>query len=91
MITALEAKIKAFRKKYGNFVENRIIEAASNGEMFCVIYNLSDALLNEITGILYELGYSTLIDEHNQSLTIFWTIKNPDIYRDEMNLEELVN
>lgn len=79
MITALEAKIKAFRKKYGNLVENRIIEAASNGEMFCVIYNLSDTLLNEITGILYELGYSTLIDEHNQSLTIFWTIKNPDI------------
>lgn len=85
MITALEAKIKAFRKKYGNLVENRIIEAASNGEMFCVIYNLSDALLNEITGILYELGYYTSIDEHNHSLTIFWTIKNPVcIYRNDL-------
>lgn len=77
MITALEAKITAFRKKYGNVVENKIIESASKGEMFCIIYDMSDAALNEIEGILYELGYQTLIDEHNKTLLIFWSTKNP--------------
>lgn len=91
MITALEAKITAFRKKYGNVVENKIIKAASRGEMFCIIYDMSDAALKEIEGILYELGYQTFIDEHNKTLTILWTIKNPHIYRNEMDLEELVN
>ena len=38
MITALEAKQKAFCKKpYYEIVENKINEAASNGELVCAI------------------------------------------------------
>lgn len=79
MISALEAKLTAFRKRYGNIVENKIIEAASKGDMMCTISadeipNSVKYTLHEIASILHELGYQTSMDENENTLNIYWII-----------------
>lgn len=76
MITALEAKHKVFCKKpYYEIVENKINEAASNGDLVCAIS--MEEIPDGTTGKLYEMsrflndfGYHTMIE--NNTLIISW-------------------
>jgi hypothetical protein len=96
MLTAIEAKLKAYRKRdFFAIVEGKISDAADNGEMMCTIQiddlpNGSVGMLYEITNLLYELGYRTLIS-HSNTLTIYWNVKLPTYYNiddDFDNIEE---
>lgn len=93
MISALEAKLTAFRKRYGNIVENKIIEAASKGDMMCTIsadeiQNCVNYTLHEIASILYELGYKFSIDENENVLNIYWIITSRMLYNWGSEIEE---
>jgi hypothetical protein len=76
MITALEAKHKAFCKKpYYEIVENKINEAASNGDLVCAIRmeEITDGTIGklyEISRFLNEFGYFTMIERN--VLVISW-------------------
>ena len=76
MITALDAKKIAFCKKpYYEIVENKINEAASNGDLVCAI-RMEEILdgtigkLYEISRFLNEFGYFTMIERN--VLVISW-------------------
>ena len=93
MISALEAKLTAFRKRYGNIVENKIIEAASKGDMMCTlsvdeIPNGAKHTLYEIASILSELGYQFSIDENENVLNIYWIITSRMLYNWGSEIEE---
>jgi hypothetical protein len=85
MITAIEAKIAAARTKpYYNIVNQKIKVAANNGNSMCAIQldeipNATTGTLYEISNLLYELGYRTLIT-HPNTLTIYWHVKSPTYY-----------
>ena len=76
MITALEAKHKAFCKKpYYKIVENKINEAASTGELVCAIRmeEITDGTIGklyEMSRFLNEFGYFTMIERN--VLVISW-------------------
>ena len=83
MMTATEARIAAFRNRtrgYFHIAESRITQAALDGELMCSI-NLDEipggniSMLYEVSYLLNELGYQTLINEY--TLTIYWTVKKP--------------
>lgn len=82
MISALEAQLTAHRTKYTNIVENKIIEAASQGDMMCsiTIDEIPNGTLNtlyDISCLLTTLGYKTYL-ESDRKLNIYWFIKiNP--------------
>ena len=80
MITALDAKLIAYRKRdYYNIVENKISEAANNGDLMCSIQlneipNGTMGIFYEISNLLFELGYLTAIDQNK--LYIYWHLKH---------------
>lgn len=94
MITALEAKLKTFRKMpYYEIVENKINEAASNGDLVCAIR--MEEIPDGTTGKLYEMsrflndfGYFTIIERN--VLVISWipSWTNHTSYVDEIDSEE---
>lgn len=86
MISALEAQLTAHRTKYTNIVENKIIEAASKGDMMCSISideipNGTLHTLHEISCLLTTLGYKTFI-ESDSKLNIYWFIMIKPSYPD---------
>lgn len=93
MISALEAKLTSFRKRYGNIVENKIVEASSKGDMMCKISadeipNCVKYTLHEIASILYELGYQTSMNENENTLNIYWFITSRMNYNWGSEIEE---
>ena len=76
MITALEAKLKTFRKMpYYGIVKSKINDAASNGDMVCAIRmeEITDGTIGklyEISRFLNEFGYFTMIERN--VLVISW-------------------
>ena len=92
MLTAIEAKLTAYRKRdYFAIVEGKISDAADNGDLMCTIHidelpNGSAGMLYEITNLLYELGYRTSM-ENQQILYVYWHPKSPSYY----NLEDSEN
>lgn len=85
MITAIEAKLAVARTKpYYNIVNQKIKVAANNGNSMCAIQldeipNATTGTLYEISNLLYEFGYRTLI-AHPNTLTIYWHVKSPTYY-----------
>ena len=85
MITAIEAKLAAARTNpYHNIVNQKIKVAANNGNSMCAIQldeipNATTGTLFEISNLLYELGYQSLIT-HTNTLTIYWHVKSPTYY-----------
>lgn len=84
MITALEAKLNAYRRRvWFDIVDKKIKDAAVNGDMMCIIGvddipNGTEGTLYEIAGLLKELGYQTAVDMEKQlTLYIYWNI-NPN-------------
>lgn len=82
MLTAIEAKLTALRTKHHfTIVENKISNAANRGDLFCIL-DLNEipdgnmSMLYEISCLLYELGYRTVIEE--RTLVIYWSL-NPHI------------
>lgn len=77
MITALEAKLKTFRRMpYYGTVKSKINEAAANGFMTCAIgiYDIpvhTTGKLYEISRFLNDFGYHTIMTEGN-TLVINW-------------------
>lgn len=58
--------------------------AANNGNSMCAIQldeipNATTGTLYEISNLLYELGYQSLIT-HPNTLTIYWHVKSPTYY-----------
>ena len=76
MITALDAKLKTFRKMpYYGTVKSKINEAAGNGDMVCTISmeEMPDGTtgkLYEMSRFLNEFGYFTMIERN--VLVISW-------------------
>lgn len=91
MITALEAKMIAFRRrKYYSIVERKITEAANSGDIQCAIHldeipYGTHGILYEIAGLLYELGYKTNIED--QKMYIYWYPQRP-VYHNVDRIEE---
>lgn len=85
MITALEAKINAFKKRpHYKMVEQRIVDASSAGDMMCTFHleeipNGTLGLLYEISSLLNELGYQTTIEDQD-TLYVCWYLKRPMCY-----------
>jgi hypothetical protein len=97
MITALEAKLNAYRtREWFDMIDKKIKDAAVSGDMMCVvgvdeIPNGTDGILYEIAELLNELGYQTLIDIDNQNgltLYIYWHSKRVVNYINNSNSEE---
>ena len=94
MITALDAKLKTFRKMpYYGTVKNKINEAAGNGLMTCAIS--MEEIPDGTTGKLYEMsrflndfGYHTMIEQN--TLVISWipSWENHTSYVGESDSEE---
>ena len=94
MITALEAKLKTFRKMpYYGTVKSKINESASNGDMVCAISmeEITDGTtgkLYEISRFLNEFGYHTMIYQNTLSISWIPSWKNQTSYVDDINSEE---
>lgn len=95
MLTATEAKLASYRSRgYFNIVENKILDATNKGETECAI-NIDEIpdgtpnMLKEISYLLTELGYNTLID-FGDILNIYWHVQPPIYYNvfDDINEEE---
>ena len=94
MITALEAKLKTFRKMpYYGIVKSKINDAASNGDMVCAIRmeEITDGTIGklyEISRFLNEFGYFTMIERN--VLVISWipSWTNHTSYVSESDSEE---
>ena len=73
MITALEAKLNAYRTRvWFDIVDKKIKDAAVSGDLMCIIGvddipNGTEGTLYEIAGLLNELGYQTMIDIENRN------------------------
>lgn len=84
MLTATEAKLVSYRSRdYYNIVENKILDATNKGETSCDIKmseipNGTHGILCEITYLLNELGYQTLINEN--IISVFWNVQKPFLY-----------
>ena len=76
MITALEAKLNAYRtREWFDIVDKKIKDAAVRGDMMCIIGvdeipNGTEGTLYEIAGLLNELDYQTAVDMEKQ-LTLY--------------------
>lgn len=85
MITALEAKLNAFKKRpHYEMVEKRITEASSAGDWICTFHldeipNGTLGLLYEMSSILNELGYQTTVED-KETLYVCWYLKRPLCY-----------
>ena len=92
MITALEAKLTAYRNKtngYFHIAESRIEEAAMFGNTECVIEmseipNGTIGMLYELASILNELGYQAIFFGEQKTLGIYWGTKKDIV----MNIAE---
>ena len=95
MITALEAKMKVFRKmSYYETLNSKINEAADNGLMQCSI-GISDELsvktigkLYDITKFLDEFGYQTEVNGDILVISWFPSWGNHMSYVDDFDEEE---
>lgn len=94
MITALEAKINALKKRpYYQMVEERIRKASLAGDMMCTFHleeipNGTVGLLYEMSSLLNELGYQTTIED-KEILYVCWYLKHPLHYNvDSSDSEE---
>jgi hypothetical protein len=83
MMTALEAKLTAYRNKtnrYFHIAESRIEEAAMFGNTECAI-EMSEipggtiGMMYELASILTELGYQTIFFGEQKTLGIYWGAK----------------
>lgn len=83
MMTALEAKLTAYRNKtngYFHIAESRIEEAAMFGNTECAIEmseipNGTIGMIYELASILNELGYQTIFFGEQKTLGIYWGAK----------------
>lgn len=89
MLTAIEAKRESYRKTNGYYgiVESKILTATTRGETSCSInmdeiFNGTTGMLCEISYLLTELGYKTVIDEN--TLNVYWHVQ-PPIYYDVLD------
>ena len=88
MITALEAKLNAYRtREWFDIVDKKIKDAAVNGDLMCIIGvddipNGTEDTLYEIAGLLKELGYQArfgvLYGVHSRVLYIYWYAKKEE-------------
>ena len=97
MITALEAKLNAYRtREWFDIVDKKIKDAAVGGDLMCIISvddipNGTEGTLYEIAGLLNELGYQTMFDvfrEPSRALYIYWHAKSVVNYADNSDSEE---
>ena len=97
MITALEAKLNAYRRReWFDIVDKTIKDAAVSGDLMCIIGvddipNGTEGTLYEIAGLLNELGYQTMIDIGNRNgldLYIYWHAKRVINHADSSDSEE---
>lgn len=97
MITALEAKLNAYRtREWFDIVDKKIKDAAVSGDLMCIIGvddipNGTEGTLYEIAGLLNELGYQTMIDIGNRNgldLYIYWHTKRVVNHADSSDSEE---
>jgi hypothetical protein len=97
MITALEAKLNAYRtREWFDIVDKKIKDAAVSGDLMCIIGvddipNGTEGTLYEIAGLLNELGYQTMIDLENRNglvLYIYWHAKRVVSHADNSDSEE---
>ena len=86
MITALEAKLNAYRRRaWFDIVDKKIKDAAISGDLMCIIGvddipNGTEGTLYEIARFLYELGYQTAVDMEQQlTLYIYWNINSGSV------------
>lgn len=87
MMTALEAKLTAYRNKtngYFHIAESRIEEAAMFGNTECAIEmseipNGTIGMIYELASILNELGYQAIFFVEQKTLGIYWGTKKKDI------------
>ena len=83
MMTALEAKLTAYRNKkngYFRIAESKIEEATMFGYTECAIAmseipNGTMGMIYEIASILNELGYQTIFFGEQKALGIYWGAK----------------
>ena len=86
MITALEAKLNAYRtREWFDIVDTKIKDTAVSGGLKCTICvddipNGTEGTLCEIAGLLNELGYETMFDLFRgvhgaRDLYIYWHAK----------------
>ena len=96
MLTATEAKLITYKNKdYFPVLSKKILDAANNGEASCVlsineIINGTPDMLYEISYLLNELGYRTIINEN--IINVYWSVQKPlfyDILGDMEEEEEL--
>ena len=91
MISALEAKMKAFRKmSYYETLNSKINEAADNGLMQCAI-GISDELsgkLYDMINFLNEFGYQTVVNGDTLIISWFPNWGNHMSYVDDFDEEE---
>ena len=87
MITALEAKLNAYRtREWFDIVDKKIKDAAVGGDLMCIIGmddipNGTEGTLYEIAGLLNELGYQTMFDVFrtpSRALYIYWHAKREE-------------
>ena len=88
MITALEAKLNAYRRReWFDIVDKKIKDTAVGGGLMCNICvddipNGTEDTLYEIAGLLNELGYQTMFDVfygvHDRVLYIYWHAKREE-------------
>lgn len=92
MLTATEAKLISYKNKhYFPIISKKILDAANNGETTCVlsineINNGTSGMLYEISYLLNELGYRTLINEN--SIDVYWSVQKPLFYDILGDMEE---
>lgn len=92
IISALEAKQIASKAKIlYKIAENIIPKAAEQGEMMCdidisEIPDVNAGALYEVSNLLNELGYQTVI-EGQKILHIYWHPKKPICYNIDSNFE----
>lgn len=83
MMTALEAKLTAYRNKtngYFHIAEKRIEEAAIFGKTECAIEmseipNGTMGMMYELSSVLNELGYQVIFFGEQKTLGIYWGTK----------------
>ncbi len=92
MLTATEAKLISYKNKhYFPIVSKKILDAANNGETSCEIsineiINGTPGMLYEISYLLNELGYRTLINEN--IIDVYWSVQKPLFYDILGDMEE---
>lgn len=83
MMTALEAKLTAYRNRtngYFHIAESKIDSAANFGITECSIRmneipNGTMGMIYELASILNELGYQTIFFKEQKTLGIYWGVK----------------